>query len=120
GRQSAAKASLEIRAETRSPHSAVLDDTPIARIRRRVPTCQHDKRHPRAKRAGNKPSASVACAATAQAAYSTSAPVAAGTHGDPPCVIRCAATPNVAPARRRSEEHTSELQSLAYLVCRLL
>src|SRR5205823_7450701 len=24
------------------------------------------------------------------------------------------------PARRRSEEHTSELQSLAYLVCRLL
>src|SRR2546425_12405122 len=26
----------------------------------------------------------------------------------------------VAPVRRRSEEHTSELQSLAYLVCRLL
>src|SRR2546425_9011303 len=25
-----------------------------------------------------------------------------------------------APAKRRSEEHTSELQSLAYLVCRLL
>src|SRR5687767_15235902 len=25
-----------------------------------------------------------------------------------------------APPRRRSEEHTSELQSLAYLVCRLL
>src|SRR2546425_8650888 len=25
-----------------------------------------------------------------------------------------------APGRRRSEEHTSELQSLAYLVCRLL
>src|SRR2546425_3397286 len=26
----------------------------------------------------------------------------------------------IIPARRRSEEHTSELQSLAYLVCRLL
>src|SRR5687767_15546918 len=31
---------------------------------------------------------------------------------------RCAGPPEVAP--RRSEEHTSELQSLAYLVCRLL
>src|SRR5687767_15390476 len=29
----------------------------------------------------------------------------------------CGATP---PKRKRSEEHTSELQSLAYLVCRLL
>src|SRR5687767_15712356 len=28
--------------------------------------------------------------------------------------------PDVAAAVRRSEEHTSELQSLAYLVCRLL
>src|SRR2546425_5111999 len=28
--------------------------------------------------------------------------------------------PRVRPARSRSEEHTSELQSLAYLVCRLL
>src|SRR2546425_2944924 len=27
---------------------------------------------------------------------------------------------NPAPAKTRSEEHTSELQSLAYLVCRLL
>src|SRR2546425_5893111 len=34
------------------------------------------------------------------------------------CAIRCrAATGSVMP---RSEEHTSELQSLAYLVCRLL
>src|SRR2546425_2679301 len=29
-------------------------------------------------------------------------------------------TPRRRPARTRSEEHTSELQSLAYLVCRLL
>src|SRR2546425_7148877 len=29
-------------------------------------------------------------------------------------------TPVPAPGARRSEEHTSELQSLAYLVCRLL
>src|SRR3989441_3913054 len=28
--------------------------------------------------------------------------------------------PNAEPKRPRSEEHTSELQSLAYLVCRLL
>src|SRR3989441_3578219 len=30
------------------------------------------------------------------------------------------ATPKASPVRMRSEEHTSELQSLAYLVCRLL
>src|SRR5687767_15441687 len=30
------------------------------------------------------------------------------------------ATPNTQPLWPRSEEHTSELQSLAYLVCRLL
>src|SRR5687767_15451714 len=30
------------------------------------------------------------------------------------------ARPNTASSRKRSEEHTSELQSLAYLVCRLL
>src|SRR5229473_5130547 len=29
-------------------------------------------------------------------------------------------SPRCAPTRARSEEHTSELQSLAYLVCRLL
>src|SRR2546425_4166510 len=29
-------------------------------------------------------------------------------------------SPGAPPTRRRSEEHTSELQSLAYLVCRLL
>src|SRR5687767_15625412 len=31
-----------------------------------------------------------------------------------------AVVPPAVPLRRRSEEHTSELQSLAYLVCRLL
>src|SRR2546425_8722752 len=37
------------------------------------------------------------------------------------CPGRCwAAAPRYTPRRRRSEEHTSELQSLAYLVCRLL
>src|ERR1041384_7974948 len=40
--------------------------------------------------------------------------------------MSCARSPNTwfrpksCAARRRSEEHTSELQSLAYLVCRLL
>src|SRR5256714_6959524 len=33
---------------------------------------------------------------------------------------RGAHAPHAAHAHRRSEEHTSELQSLAYLVCRLL
>src|SRR5205823_11536519 len=33
---------------------------------------------------------------------------------------RCAISPRHYPIRLRSEEHTSELQSLAYLVCRLL
>src|SRR2546425_8183673 len=35
---------------------------------------------------------------------------------------RCSTTPSTPswPTWRRSEEHTSELQSLAYLVCRLL
>src|SRR2546425_9162651 len=32
----------------------------------------------------------------------------------------CASAPAARPRRARSEEHTSELQSLAYLVCRLL
>src|SRR2546425_1572591 len=35
------------------------------------------------------------------------------------CLPSCGFS-NRAPARHRSEEHTSELQSLAYLVCRLL
>src|SRR2546425_15491 len=35
------------------------------------------------------------------------------------CMPRCRSTPGVS-ASSRSEEHTSELQSLAYLVCRLL
>src|SRR2546425_3877708 len=33
---------------------------------------------------------------------------------------RCSSIVGLAPAVMRSEEHTSELQSLAYLVCRLL
>src|SRR2546425_6365629 len=33
---------------------------------------------------------------------------------------RTRSCPSSRPTRRRSEEHTSELQSLAYLVCRLL
>src|SRR3712207_8470503 len=36
----------------------------------------------------------------------------AATHDGPPS--------GISPARRRSEEHTSELQSRQYLVCRLL
>src|SRR2546425_7826552 len=35
-------------------------------------------------------------------------------------VLATAVTKGLALARMRSEEHTSELQSLAYLVCRLL
>src|SRR2546425_4709372 len=38
--------------------------------------------------------------------------------GDPLLLLPKSDRPG--PARRRSEEHTSELQSLAYLVCRLL
>src|SRR2546425_1764989 len=44
-------------------------------------------------------------------------------HGTSPCRgtdTRPAAAESAARARPRSEEHTSELQSLAYLVCRLL
>src|SRR2546425_4618416 len=48
-----------------------------------------------------------------------------GCDGDPPAAPPLARGPPRAPLRRglgeaRSEEHTSELQSLAYLVCRLL
>src|SRR5205823_11531488 len=41
---------------------------------------------------------------------------------EPPAVRRTGDDPNPRPfvRGRRSEEHTSELQSLAYLVCRLL
>src|SRR2546425_5236940 len=35
-------------------------------------------------------------------------------------LLRCMTPTARFPARARSEEHTSELQSLAYLVCRLL
>src|SRR2546425_7788142 len=43
------------------------------------------------------------------------------THESHParCMV-CARPPPVGAAGARSEEHTSELQSLAYLVCRLL
>src|SRR5205823_13077349 len=38
----------------------------------------------------------------------------------PPTAARCRPTRRAGSAAGRSEEHTSELQSLAYLVCRLL
>src|SRR2546425_4226528 len=60
-------------------------------------------------------------------------PICSRRRSGPCCSARCSArwertwwsSASVAPARRRwsggrSEEHTSELQSLAYLVCRLL
>src|SRR5205823_13289737 len=39
---------------------------------------------------------------------------------DPAVFLEAARRLGAEPARARSEEHTSELQSLAYLVCRLL
>src|SRR2546423_7854472 len=52
----------------------------------------------------------------------TSRPVAGSPFTfTPPCWIsRRASEVEETPIRSRSEEHTSELQSLAYLVCRLL
>src|SRR6266404_9171427 len=41
-------------------------------------------------------------------------------YGDDPLRLHHVAQPLARGLRRRSEEHTSELQSLAYLVCRLL
>src|SRR3712207_7917412 len=35
-------------------------------------------------------------------------------------IAACTSLPSLGPAARRSEEHTSELQSRQYLVCRLL
>src|SRR2546425_8075610 len=58
-----------------------------------------------------------------KASWTTSA---AGDVRQPGAALACGATPTdsskarAARARSRSEEHTSELQSLAYLVCRLL
>src|SRR5205823_12086408 len=43
-----------------------------------------------------------------------------GCHPAFPRILQCSQHVWRRPARRRSEEHTSELQSLAYLVCRLL
>src|SRR2546425_6914536 len=44
-------------------------------------------------------------------------PAISGSGSRPSASSRCRAPPR---SSRRSEEHTSELQSLAYLVCRLL
>src|SRR3712207_7911509 len=46
-------------------------------------------------------------------------PAAGGRDGDRAAAVRLPARPGAAP-RPRSEEHTSELQSRQYLVCRLL
>src|SRR2546423_8933683 len=43
-----------------------------------------------------------------------------GRIGNPSCPCGTPSRPRKPGARPRSEEHTSELQSLAYLVCRLL
>src|SRR5438445_9902264 len=40
--------------------------------------------------------------------------------GNPSCAISSARWATRSPSKRRSEEHTSELQSRQYLVCRLL
>src|SRR5687767_15636288 len=64
------------------------------------------------------PSARPASASPASAARPHARATArAATH---PASSATASTQRSAPTRRRSEEHTSELQSLAYLVCRLL
>src|SRR3712207_8732387 len=71
-----------------------------------------------------------AIASVASSARSSSTWPANRSESDPPAqthatisgapVNRAAATPNATGARSRSEEHTSELQSRQYLVCRLL
>src|SRR2546423_3092047 len=45
---------------------------------------------------------------------------AGATDQPPPRIVRAGGEPSWVLRRGRSEEHTSELQSLAYLVCRLL
>src|SRR5258705_690810 len=48
-------------------------------------------------------------------------PNGAGSAGSPePCYFQCGAAPLSSSHWKRSEEHTSELQSLRHLVCRLL
>src|SRR3712207_6865228 len=49
-----------------------------------------------------------------------SIPAAPAPTGNPAWTRRSPASVISSPARRRSEEHTSELQSRQYLVCRLL
>src|SRR2546425_9344983 len=50
---------------------------------------------------------------------SSSPSISTGGYAPPVSPVAVARAPQ-APAATRSEEHTSELQSLAYLVCRLL
>src|SRR2546425_1818147 len=66
---------------------------------------------------------STAASACASKAYVTNASAArrSSATSRPPAGWRATRTRSSLPNRaRRSEEHTSELQSLAYLVCRLL
>src|SRR5205823_13746259 len=67
-------------------------------------------------------SASVAASAGAAATsvVSRSGAAAEGTDARSASLGRAASMVRGGPTLRRSEEHTSELQSLAYLVCRLL
>src|SRR3712207_8746644 len=51
---------------------------------------------------------------------SSSSPAPAATPRSGRSSARACASPRAGSARRRSEEHTSELQSRQYLVCRLL
>src|SRR3712207_8971526 len=68
-------------------------------------------------------SRSLALAAAAQAIAACHAPKADGHRSAVPTVLNAGDAFNVVPAHGelfRSEEHTSELQSRQYLVCRLL
>src|SRR2546425_3063277 len=82
---------------------------------------------PRAARRSLRPTSSCALQSFAFVSLSSrlasaSSPVAWRTRDSSPVVrsSRRASMRLKLPARKRSEEHTSELQSLAYLVCRLL
>src|SRR3989441_7225865 len=54
------------------------------------------------------------------AAVAPGGPVTSPTEPSYPSKFRSQASPSKFAGQARSEEHTSELQSLAYLVCRLL
>src|SRR5438445_6310389 len=47
-------------------------------------------------------------------------PISASRRVRKPATVARASSPRSTPSKRRSEEHTSELQSRQYLVCRLL